>query len=73
MRPAQIAREISVQKARKARRDARFNEARANCAGNLVEEPIEFAKEAGFNEARANCAGNLENPPNGSPTLRTLQ
>ena len=37
----------------------RFNEARANCAGNSAHDCGHTTPRPSFNEARANCAGNL--------------
>ena len=58
MRPAQIAREISRGPRSSLSASCRFNEARANCAGNCHQNGWREDLPRGFNEARANCAGN---------------
>ena len=62
MRPAQIAREIVHPDGRTYGPTGRFNEARANCAGNFPPAHMDGRATAGFNEARANCAGNSARP-----------
>ena len=58
MRPAQIAREIWLRNFCTDLSCLRFNEARANCAGNFNHERNADIRKHRFNEARANCAGN---------------
>ena len=60
MRPAQIAREITRAPALGTPLHWRFNEARANCAGNYGSIVVIGPKDISFNEARANCAGNSD-------------
>ena len=50
-----------------------FNEARANCAGNLRKLGCATGVRPSFNEARANCAGNYLTRKTSSKETTMLQ
>ena len=53
MRPAQIAREIGVQRHRRRHVHISFNEARANCAGNFaIQALVDVAAKASMRPAQ---------------------